>query len=52
KKFACARCQRGHRNASCDHLQRPVLEVRSVGRPISAIGRNGHPEESKRIEGR
>ncbi|KAJ3413196.1 hypothetical protein HDV05_008330 [Chytridiales sp. JEL 0842] len=34
-KFACDKCQTGHRNAACDHLNRPLNEIRSKGRPIT-----------------
>ncbi|RKO83699.1 hypothetical protein BDK51DRAFT_43312 [Blyttiomyces helicus] len=41
---------RGHRNASCEHLDRVLVEVRSVGRPVSAANRVGNPEDMKRVE--
>ncbi|ORZ00641.1 copper fist DNA binding domain-domain-containing protein [Syncephalastrum racemosum] len=34
-KLACLSCIRGHRSSSCNHLDRPLLEVRKKGRPIS-----------------
>ncbi|GEQ72011.1 hypothetical protein JCM33374_g5697 [Metschnikowia sp. JCM 33374] len=32
-KFACSECIRGHRSTSCRHHMRPLLQVRSKGRP-------------------
>ncbi|KAI8915144.1 hypothetical protein DFJ77DRAFT_548382 [Powellomyces hirtus] len=34
-KFACERCQNGHRNGSCAHTDRKLVEIRSKGRPTS-----------------
>ncbi|PVG02192.1 hypothetical protein CPB86DRAFT_870483 [Serendipita vermifera] len=34
-KMACAACIRGHRSTSCQHTDRPLLEVRKKGRPMS-----------------
>ncbi|KAI9203474.1 uncharacterized protein BJ171DRAFT_509722 [Polychytrium aggregatum] len=34
-RFACSKCQVGHRNASCDHLSRPLIELKGKGRPVS-----------------
>ncbi|KNC97051.1 uncharacterized protein SPPG_07448 [Spizellomyces punctatus DAOM BR117] len=33
--FACEKCQTGHRNGSCAHTDRKLLEIRSKGRPTS-----------------
>ncbi|RKO82742.1 hypothetical protein BDK51DRAFT_34305 [Blyttiomyces helicus] len=52
-KFACDRCQRGHRNASCEHLDRVMVEVRAVGRPAAdsnRFGILGKVRESRRVE--
>lgn len=32
-KYACQQCIRGHRSSSCKHIQRPLVLVRSRGRP-------------------
>ncbi|KAI8141171.1 copper fist DNA binding domain-containing protein, partial [Fennellomyces sp. T-0311] len=34
-KFACLSCIRGHRSSNCNHVDRPLLEVRKKGRPVS-----------------
>ncbi|KAG8758683.1 hypothetical protein FRC14_007600 [Serendipita sp. 396] len=34
-KMACASCIRGHRSTTCQHLDRPMLEVRKKGRPLT-----------------
>lgn len=33
-KYACIHCIRGHRSSTCDHRDRPLLQVRRRGRPI------------------
>lgn len=40
-KYACMECVRGHRSSSCKHHQRPLLQVRSKGRPVEYA--NGNP---------
>ncbi|KAJ3278515.1 hypothetical protein HK104_002276 [Borealophlyctis nickersoniae] len=50
RKFACDRCQRGHRNASCEHLGRALLEVRSVGRPVGSAAK-GAGSPPRKVEG-
>lgn len=40
QKYACLECIRGHRSSSCRHHRRPLLQVRTKGRPN--ITRNGH----------
>ncbi|KAI5949598.1 hypothetical protein KGF54_005475 [Candida jiufengensis] len=40
-KFACMECIRGHRSSSCKHHDRPLLQVRSKGRPGGYA--NGNP---------
>ncbi|OAJ36719.1 hypothetical protein BDEG_20863 [Batrachochytrium dendrobatidis JEL423] len=37
-KFACQRCQSGHRSAVCVHLDRRVDEIKAKGRPVSQCG--------------
>ncbi|KAI7860179.1 copper fist DNA binding domain-containing protein [Circinella umbellata] len=34
-KFACLSCIRGHRSSNCNHVDRPLMEVRKKGRPVS-----------------
>ncbi|KAI8930252.1 hypothetical protein BC831DRAFT_384512, partial [Entophlyctis helioformis] len=46
-KFACQRCQVGHRSSLCAHLDRRVEEVRAKGRPVSQCGHC----RSKRTQG-
>lgn len=41
-KFSCLECIRGHRSTQCRHHQRPLLKVRSKGRPNLL-----HPDGSK-----
>ncbi|CAN6624463.1 hypothetical protein TRVA0_010S00188 [Trichomonascus vanleenenianus] len=33
EKYACLNCIRGHRSSTCDHKDRPLLQVRKRGRP-------------------
>ncbi|KAI5960736.1 uncharacterized protein KGF55_004306 [Candida pseudojiufengensis] len=40
-KYACMECIRGHRSSSCKHHDRPLLQVRSKGRPGGYA--NGNP---------
>ncbi|EMG47382.1 MAC1 Metal-binding activator 1 [Candida maltosa Xu316] len=40
-KYACMECVRGHRSSLCKHHQRPLLQVRSKGRPV--VYANGNP---------
>lgn len=40
-KYACVECIRGHRSTSCRHYSRPLLQVRSKGRPN--VYANGNP---------
>ncbi|CAI5760386.1 unnamed protein product [Candida verbasci] len=40
-KYACMECIRGHRSSSCKHHTRPLLQVRSKGRPV--VYANGNP---------
>ncbi|ODV97414.1 hypothetical protein PACTADRAFT_1981 [Pachysolen tannophilus NRRL Y-2460] len=35
EKYACVQCIRGHRSSTCQHTKRPLVQVRSRGRPIS-----------------
>lgn len=35
EKYACLSCIRGHRSSSCDHRDRPLIQVRKRGRPNS-----------------
>lgn len=34
EKFACEKCIRGHRSSRCKHIGRPLVLVRSRGRPL------------------
>ncbi|KAI8063824.1 copper fist DNA binding domain-containing protein, partial [Gongronella butleri] len=34
-KYACATCIKGHRSSNCNHVDRPLFEIRKKGRPIS-----------------
>ncbi|RLV92803.1 Metal-binding activator 1 [Spathaspora sp. JA1] len=40
-KYSCMECIRGHRSSSCKHHTRPLLQVRSKGRPN--VYANGNP---------
>ncbi|KAG2734780.1 hypothetical protein G9P44_002786 [Scheffersomyces stipitis] len=40
-KYSCMECIRGHRSSSCRHHTRPLLQVRSKGRPN--VHANGNP---------
>ncbi|CUM65693.1 uncharacterized protein PRCAT00003341001 [Priceomyces carsonii] len=40
-KFSCIECIRGHRSSRCRHCNRPLLQVRSKGRPN--VYANGNP---------
>ena len=35
-KYACEPCIKGHRVASCDHSDRPLVEIKRKGRPSTA----------------
>lgn len=35
EKYACQQCIRGHRSSTCKHIQRPLVLVRSRGRPLT-----------------
>ncbi|OWB55711.1 hypothetical protein B5S28_g1588 [[Candida] boidinii] len=35
EKYACEQCIRGHRSSTCQHIKRPLVLVRSRGRPIN-----------------
>jgi len=35
KKYACATCIKGHRSSSCNHTNRPLIEVKKKGRPVT-----------------
>ncbi|KAL6678513.1 hypothetical protein ACI3L0_000350 [Candidozyma auris] len=41
-KYACMECIRGHRSSMCRHHQRPLLQVRSKGRPNIGTGNKNH----------
>ncbi|CAH2351735.1 hypothetical protein CLIB1423_04S04764 [[Candida] railenensis] len=42
-KYSCIECIRGHRSSLCRHHTRPLLQVRSKGRPnVSANGNPNH----------
>ncbi|CAO3697225.1 unnamed protein product [Rhizopus microsporus] len=34
-KFACNTCVKGHRSSTCKHFERPLIEIRKKGRPVS-----------------
>ncbi|KAF7728374.1 hypothetical protein EC973_006182 [Apophysomyces ossiformis] len=34
-KFACSTCIKGHRSSHCNHTDRPLLEIRKKGRPVT-----------------
>lgn len=34
EKYACLPCIRGHRSSTCNHCERPLLQVRKRGRPL------------------
>lgn len=36
EKYACLNCIRGHRSSTCDHTNRPLVQVRRRGRPNHA----------------
>ncbi|KAI5970735.1 hypothetical protein CANMA_000154 [Candida margitis] len=40
-KYSCMECIRGHRSSTCKHHDRPLLQVRSKGRP--GVYANGNP---------
>lgn len=40
-KYSCLECIRGHRSSQCRHYSKPLLQVRSKGRPNFQI--NGNP---------
>lgn len=40
-KYSCIECIRGHRSSLCRHHSRPLLQVRSKGRPT--VHANGNP---------
>lgn len=35
EKYACIQCIRGHRSSSCHHTDRPLVQIRSRGRPTN-----------------
>ncbi|ODV83742.1 hypothetical protein CANARDRAFT_9306 [[Candida] arabinofermentans NRRL YB-2248] len=35
EKYACEQCIRGHRSSTCKHMKRPLVLVRSRGRPLT-----------------
>eukprot|EP00842_Homolaphlyctis_polyrhiza_P003075 jgi/Hompol1/3769/HPOL_003348-RA len=37
-RFACQKCQAGHRTSSCAHANRRIEEVKAKGRPVSQCG--------------
>ncbi|ODQ77996.1 hypothetical protein BABINDRAFT_91184 [Babjeviella inositovora NRRL Y-12698] len=37
EKYACVQCIRGHRSSTCKHTKRPLVQVRSRGRPMQSI---------------
>ena len=41
-KYSCLECIRGHRSSQCRHYSKPLLQVRSKGRPNFQI--NGNPD--------
>lgn len=41
-KYACMECIRGHRSSMCRHHERPLLQVRSKGRPNVGNGNKNH----------
>ncbi|KAI8801470.1 hypothetical protein BJ742DRAFT_29527 [Cladochytrium replicatum] len=46
-KFACKKCQTGHRNATCDHVYgRPLIEIKSKGRPVTQCN---HCRERRKV---
>ena len=34
-KFACNTCVKGHRSSNCNHIERPLFEIRKKGRPVT-----------------
>lgn len=41
-KYSCLECVRGHRSSLCRHHMRPLLQVRSKGRPLLPTGNRNH----------
>ncbi|KAI8993416.1 hypothetical protein BDB01DRAFT_847299 [Pilobolus umbonatus] len=34
-KYACSTCIKGHRSSHCNHVDRPLFEIRKKGRPVT-----------------
>ncbi|KAH9840284.1 copper-fist transcription factor, partial [Rhodofomes roseus] len=35
KKYACESCIKGHRSSTCQHIVRPLYEIKKKGRPVT-----------------
>lgn len=49
EKYACVQCIRGHRSSTCKHSARPLVQVRSRGRPSLNAGHRIAVTESELV---
>lgn len=49
EKYACVQCIRGHRSSTCKHTLRPLVQVRSRGRPSLNSGHRIAVTESELV---
>lgn len=49
EKYACVQCIRGHRSSTCKHTLRPLVQVRSRGRPSLNAGHRIAVTESELV---
>ncbi|KAI9297686.1 copper-fist-domain-containing protein [Neoconidiobolus thromboides FSU 785] len=48
-KFSCATCIKGHRASTCQHSDRPQIEIRKKGRPITQCAHCRELRKTKKL---
>ncbi|KAI9318142.1 copper fist DNA binding domain-containing protein, partial [Dichotomocladium elegans] len=48
-KFACNSCIKGHRSSHCSHVERPLIEIRRKGRPVTQCAYCRHLRKTKQV---
>ncbi|KAI8368118.1 uncharacterized protein BYT42DRAFT_585344 [Radiomyces spectabilis] len=50
-KYACATCIKGHRSSHCKHTDRPLVQIRKKGRPVTHCQYCKRPRSPKSVAG-
>ncbi|ORY81290.1 copper fist DNA binding domain-domain-containing protein [Leucosporidium creatinivorum] len=51
-KYSCQTCITGHRTTKCTHTDRPLVEIKKKGRPVSQCPDCREMRKTKSIHGR